>query len=433
MSSETPSTTANDCPIDGQLSVGIDQSLLDACIHCGLCLPACPTYLATGREMESPRGRLYLMNLWQQGEIELKGRMSEHLESCLGCYGCQTACPSGVQYETLLNQMRPFLASLRGKRYRRILRLVLDKVLPDYGKLKQLSKVLRLWQQWGGPALLTAMPWLKKSFGYLSNWQDLLPPIPKHVPLPKQAWMSGEKTGQANLFIGCVMDIFYNQVNHACQKLLVAQRQITVVPEQTCCGALAAHAGEMDIAKKLAKRNIELWETQPGPIVVTAAGCGAMLKEYAELLADESDWSQRACDFSERVVDITEFLAAHQFARPAAPVKKRKVAYHAACHLYHAQKVRTQPQALLVQLPELELVPLSEAEHCCGSAGIFNLTHEQLSAEILQRKIEKIKESGAQEVVTTNPGCILQLQAGLQGSVKVRHLAELLLEAYEPD
>ncbi len=413
----------------------LDPELLEACIHCGLCLPACPTYQATGRETESPRGRIYLLNLWQRNELELTDRLVEHIDSCLGCLGCQTACPSGVQYEKILNQARPALAQSKSPASRKMMRYIFSKVLPDYGLLRKLAQVLRLWQRTGSDHVFDVLPWLKNILGKYNQWRILLPPVPKFEPLPRQSWAPGEKKGTVQLFGGCVMDVLYNQVNHACRRLLVAQQQVVNVPEQTCCGALAFHAGETDIVTDLAKLNIELFEATQGPIVVTAAGCGAMLKGYGELLENDNEWHERAGKFSSRVVDITEFLNRHEFSSKPKELKK-KVAYHAACHLYHAQKVTSEPVQLLEKVAGLELIPLTDAEQCCGSAGIFNLTHTNLSMKVLAPKIAHIKESGADTVVTTNPGCLMQLEAGIKEaglSVKAVHLAELLDQAYSAE
>ncbi len=413
----------------------LSADLLAACIHCGLCLPACPTYLATGRETESPRGRIYLMNLWQKGEQPLDGRVAEHLESCLGCLGCQTACPSGVAYGELLDQARPHLAEHRDRRLRKLMRFVFRQILPDYPRLRGLGKMLRLWQSAGGRKILSSLPIFRKLIARLDRWQSFLPAVPEFASLPRMSWGGGEKLGQVQLFSGCVMDIFYNRVNLACIKLLTRQRRVVQVSEQTCCGALAFHAGEVDIARELARRNIELYERVEGPVVVTAAGCGAMLKHYDSLLADDADWSRRAREFSERVADITEALAEGEFVVPSKTLK-RKVAYHAACHLYHAQNVREAPLALLKRIDGITLIPLPEAEHCCGSAGIYNLTHTALSLDVLERKMEMLEETGADTVVTTNPGCQLQLQAGVRErelSVEVSHVAELLAEAFAAD
>lgn len=409
-----------------------DSTLLSACIHCGLCLPACPTYLATGREMESPRGRIYLLSLLDKGELPADDRLVQHIDTCLGCLGCQTACPSGVQYGKILDKARPLLAKKRPAAIRQMMRFAFSKILPDYPKLNLLGKLLRMVQITGADKIPQKVWLLKKLLGPLAEWREFLPAVPPHEPLPKQSWMSGEKLGEVQLFAGCVMDVFYNHVNHAAVRLLRLQRQVVKVPEQTCCGALAFHAGEIDIARDLAKENIELFERTKGDVVVTAAGCGAMLKEYGELLHGDAEWEMRAHDFSARVQDVTEFLADHQFATKSKPIDK-KVAYHAACHLAHAQSIREAPAKLLKQIDGIKLMPLEEAEHCCGSAGIYNLMHTEMSMRVLDRKMENIDNTGADVLVTTNPGCILQIQKGLRDSgstMTACHLVELLDESF---
>lgn len=413
----------------------LDPELLSACIHCGLCLPACPTYLATGRESESPRGRIYLLSMLQKGEAQPERRLVEHIDTCLGCLGCQTACPSGVQYGKILDQARPMLAAKRPAALRQLMRFAFANILPNYPRLRALSGLLRAWQSSGGSTLHHRFPLLGKLMGILAEWQDLLPSVPKFVPLPNQSWISGEKQGEVQLFAGCVMDVFYNDVNHACVRLLTYQRQIVKVPPQTCCGALAFHAGEMDIARDLAKRNLTYFEHNSGEIVVTAAGCGAMLKEYGHLLHDEPEWAERAQKFSARVKDITEVLADNEFAVPSKAISK-KVAYHAACHLAHAQNIREAPLTLLKQVEGLTLITLEEAEHCCGSAGIYNLMHTELSMKVLDRKMEHLQNTGAELVVTTNPGCLLQLQKGLADqkmTMKASHIVTLLDEAFQQE
>jgi glycolate oxidase iron-sulfur subunit len=410
----------------------IDPELLSACIHCGLCLPACPTYLATGKETESPRGRIHLLALMQKGELAGDSHLLKHIDTCLGCMGCQTACPSGVNYEGILDQARPLLAENRPPATRALMRMAFSKLLPDYVKLHWMGKLLRMWQLTKLDSILDVVPPLKQLLGKLSEWRMFLPPVPPHRPLPKQAWRQGEKKAEVQLFAGCIMDVFYNDINHACIRLLTGQRNIVYVPEQTCCGALAFHAGEMDIATELAQANIELFERTKGDIIVTAAGCGAMLKNYHHLFANDSPWHERAVDFVARVKDITESLAQGKFVEAPKRMPGR-VAYHAACHLAHVQKVREAPAALLAQLPEAEIVPLEEAEHCCGSAGIYNLIHTELSMKVLSRKMSCLKDTGASVYVTTNPGCLLQIQAGVKQenlNVRVCHLAEYLDEAY---
>jgi glycolate oxidase iron-sulfur subunit len=441
----------------------IDKQLLDACIHCGLCLPACPTYLATGREMESPRGRIYLLSQWNDGTLPLDSRLAEHIDSCLGCFGCQTACPSGVDYANILEQARPHISARKPGYQRFAMRFGFKSLLPNYPRLHMLASLMRKWQSLNGSEMLRKLAGVKPNQAIAGNaplalnplrklfyrlWQcdALLPQIPSFKPLPKKSWKSGEKRGTVQLFAGCVMDVFYNSVNHASIDLLQAQGQVVEVPEQTCCGALAAHAGETDIMLALAKRNIRSLEPTKGPIVVTSAGCGAMMKQYGEHFHNDEEWGARAAAISDRIVDITEELAKHPFERKdsAKDIPALKIAYHAACHLAHAQNIREAPQKLLLDFAvdvnatsstsnKIELIPLREAEHCCGSAGIYNLLHTELSMEVLNRKMDFIAESGADTVVTTNPGCMLQITAGVKQRrlpVQVLHLCELLRDAY---
>ena len=444
----------------------ISKDLLSACIHCGLCLPACPTYLASGRETESPRGRIYLLNEWNENRLDLTHRLTEHIDSCLGCLGCQTACPSGVQYEKILNQARPAIAAKRPFWYRTLIRTAFSKVLPDYALLKTLGSALRYYELSGlkecfgklfaslSSTQSSDAPHLVSSgrnlFSKLAVWQEFMPSVPVHTPLPQRSWRHGAKSGSVQFFSGCVMDVFYNDVNHACMRLLKAQSKIVENPAQTCCGALAFHAGEVDITIDLAKKNIELFEKTEGDIVVSAAGCGAMLKEYSELLHAQPEWAERAHQFSARVKDITQSLSSGEFTGlPDQPSMQfdaaaRKVAYHAACHLAHAQKVHTDPLILLNRLVDdckklekpldaPQIVPLMDSEHCCGSAGIYNILHPDMALAVLANKMDAIEKTGADLVVTTNPGCMLQLEAGIRTrglKVQVKHLAELLDDFY---
>jgi glycolate oxidase iron-sulfur subunit len=420
----------------------LSKELLDSCIHCGLCLPACPTYLATGREMESPRGRIYLLSKWQEEGGELAPRAIEHLESCLGCLGCQTACPSGVKYEAILDQARPHLAAHRNWLTRQIMRFSFGQILPHYGRLKILGIMLRAVQVLKLDSLVANLPWVKSGpplLRKIADFQMFTPVVAKHIPLAKKSWKAGAKIGSAKLFSGCVMDIFYNHVNHAALRLMVRQGTVVEVPPQTCCGALAFHAGELDIAIDLAKQNIDLFAPSTDNIVVTSAGCGAMLKHYGHLLSDDQLYREKAQSFSLRVQDISENLALGKFPAVANTGQsdcKSHMVYHAACHLAHAQGVRVQPQELLsaaAATTGAHLYDLPEAEHCCGSAGIYNLLNTSLSLKVLERKMNFIEDSGADVVVTSNPGCLLQLEAGVKArglNVKVKHLAEALDDAF---
>ncbi|MBZ0187985.1 MAG: (Fe-S)-binding protein [Candidatus Obscuribacterales bacterium] len=426
----------------------LSREVLDSCIHCGLCLPACPTYLASGRETESPRGRIHLIAKWQAGELDLSNRLSEHLESCLGCLGCQTACPSGVQYEEILDSARPHLAARRDGRTRSLMRLVFKHVLPNYALLRFSSIILGLYQNLFGKDYLSRImrsseahmidsP-VKKLLKKLSQWEQFVPRVKAHIRLPALVTprIESESGKNAQLFAGCVMDIFYNHVNHASIKLMLKQGHSVRVPPQTCCGALAYHAGEIDIARDLARRNINYFQSSGDEVVVTSAGCGAMLKQYGHLFEKEPDWQHRAWQFSKRVKDLSEFLCAHEFTLFAEPLSS-PITYHAACHLAHAQNVRDEPIELLKALsPENEdmISPLIEAEHCCGSAGIYNLFNTETALKVLDRKLNHIEKSGAKSVITCNPGCLIQLEAGIEArglEVEVLHLAEILDQAYK--
>lgn len=440
----------------------IDKQLLDSCIHCGLCLPACPTYLATGREMESPRGRIYLLSQWNFGQQSLTPDLTQHIDSCLGCLGCQTACPSGVKYESILNAARPYIAEQRPAAQRNLMRFAFKHVLPDYSLLQVGGFFLRLWQKTGLGKLLqwiaaptadyarageegTLLNPVRKFFYRLHIWESFLPDVPVHQQLPQDSRADGNAE-TVQLFAGCVMDVFYNHVNNACVRVLNAEGLNVSVPPQGCCGALAMHAGETDIARELAVKNIELFEKTSGAIVVTAAGCGAMLREYAELFPHGSEWHDRARAIAARCNDITEAAAGANLpstkvsqAQQSEKTSYTKVAYHSACHLAHAQGVRQAPEQLLDKVANdlgsdrMKLIPLREAEHCCGSAGIYNLLNTEMSMQVLSRKMEFLKQTGADVVVTTNPGCMMQLEKGAKSfdvPIKVMHMAELLDKVY---
>lgn len=415
--------------------------------------------------MESPRGRIHLINQWQHGKTQLTDRMAGHIESCLGCLGCQTACPSGVKYEEILNQTRPYLAEKRSAFSRFIMRFAFKYVLPKYSLLRFLGNLLRAWQLLFGTSVLKSLIGTRSEISHQSpvdelneipkdthasapkekqsvverliDWEAFTPLVPPQVSLPPslQPKVANELGRHALLFAGCVMDVFYNHVNHASIRLMLKQGSSVDVPNQTCCGALAYHAGEDDIAIDLAKKNIDMFGHSTTPVVVTSAGCGAMLKHYGHLLENDKDYAHKAEVFSERVQDITEFLASAKFPSDPKPLEERTT-YHAACHLAHAQKIRSQPEDLLKSLNqegENKIVPLVENEHCCGSAGIYNLLNTQMSLKVLDRKLDYIEKTGAETVVTTNPGCMIQLQAGIRTRnlpVDVKHLIEVLDEAY---
>jgi glycolate oxidase iron-sulfur subunit len=417
---------------------GIALSLekLKACIHCGFCLPACPTYRETGSEAESPRGRLYLMrkllgDAAKPAAVE-PVQVLPHLDQCLGCQACQTVCPSGVEYGSLLFEARQALAPHQPRVKRFLKRLAMRHILPNPAWMTLLNVGVWTYQR-SGLQTLTRKFQLLNPFPALQHQESLLPRVPLRSALyPGMSFgnINGERVA---LMTGCVMDALYNPVHWATLDVLVANGYYVYIPEQTCCGALAHHAGEADIAQTLARKNIErVMRKRPDWVVLNAAGCGAALKEYPHILAEDPVYRQKAAEFSTKVVDIMELLD----KKPLAPMPHRvekTVTYHAACHLHHAQGIQTEPIALLGQVPGLKLVPLRDAESCCGSAGIYNLEQPELSEAILATKMEHLGRTEAEIVVTGNPGCMLQLDHGIRQarlSMQVQHPIEILALAY---
>lgn len=405
-----------------------EKTGLDSCVHCGFCLQACPTYIALEDENESPRGRLLLMGALLEGTVAPDdAEVGRHLDQCLGCRGCETACPAGVPYGRLLEATRatliehrplPFLARLVLGIFARpwALRLALwgARILRASGLASLLGRVL--------PARV-AMP-----FAMLASTAR---PAPR-----RDAAAAMQSRGGATLLTGCVMEGLLPSVNRATERVLARQGWTVHATEgQRCCGALHAHAGDAVGARALARANIAAFE-RPGDstIVMNSAGCGAMCKEYGHLLADDPPWSARANAFAARVRDVHELLV--PLAPAAAQAPSRRVAYDAPCHLQHGQRIVDQPTALLSSIPAITMVLLADSDQCCGSAGIFNLIRPEVAERVLAPKLARITESGAEVVATGNPGCLMQIGGGLvrTGSLVVaRHPVELLDDAYASD
>ena len=420
---------------DSKLEFDMDK--LNACIHCGFCLSVCPTYRVTGSEAESPRGRLYLMRGFSQGKLDTTEQLTKHLDPCLACHACETACPSGVEYGHLLLETREKLAQQNNSLGRFVRRFAFNYILPNKALLHVMASAIRLYQAMGIDRLI------QKS-GLLAPWPslvamvDLLPKLSKEKRLYTGMSFGNPSGKRVALLTGCVMDAFQTSVHWATARVLAANGYYVTIPPQGCCGALAHHAGETDITRKLAKQNI-LWirEQNPDYIVVNSAGCGSTLKEYDQLLKDDIVYADKAKWFSNKIVDVMELLAEKPLAKFSRTLDAT-VTYHAACHLHHVQGVKTQTQSLLEQVPGLKLVPLTEYDICCGSAGIYNIQHPELADEILDVKMKHIKEayeaSGAEAVVTGNPGCMMQIAKGMRGNglpMRVAHPVEYLAQAYE--
>ena len=409
------------------------------CVHCGLCLPSCPTYAELGQEPDSPRGRIYLIKALADDRIALDDSAAGHLALCLGCRACESACPSGVQYGHLIEAGRAELEARRpGSPLRRLIRrAAFDGLLPRPALLRLVAGVLRFYQQSGLQRLVRASGLLRLFPATLAASEALLPPLPpagRGGALPERIPARGPLRGQVGLLHGCVQDAVFRPHNEATIRCLTRQGVEVRVPRtQGCCGALHAHAGEPERARTLARATIAAFEApELEAVVVNAAGCGAHMKAYGHLLRGDPAWAGRAAAFARKVVDVTEYLARAPLVEPLGPLPLRAT-YHDPCHLAHGQQVRSAPRALLRAVPGLELVDLAEAEMCCGSAGIYNLTEPVMAKRLLDRKMAHVEATGATTVVTANPGCILQLAAGLRArgrDAEVLHVVEVLDRAY---
>ena len=413
---------------------------ISTCIHCGLCLDKCPTYRTLGTEMDSPRGRVYLIKAVDEGRLGMTPNFIEHMYLCLDCRACETACPSHVEFGDLMERARGQIERgaprpLAG----RLLRwLVFRGLFPHPRRLRGLFRLLRLYQRSGLQRLLHAAGVFNLLPARLKDMEAMLPEMPLR-PFSRSVpeYLPGQEpaTRTVGFFAGCVMDGLFVDVHDATARVLQANGCGVRTPRaQVCCGALHMHAGDRKQAKALARRNIAVFERlEVDAVVNNAAGCGAQLKSYGELLADDPRFAERAHRFSERVQDVSECLAQEPLRGPLGAVPKR-VAYDDPCHLLHAQQIRQQPRDLLQQIPGLELVAVTDADFCCGAAGIYNITHQEMSRRILERKMEHLAAAEPDVIATGNPGCMMQLRTGarLCGlKAPVVHPVELLAAAYE--
>jgi glycolate oxidase iron-sulfur subunit len=423
------------------------EAVISTCVHCGLCLPSCPTYRETGLEMFSPRGRIYLMKAVADGRIGLESDVfQEQMSACLNCRACEAVCPSGVEYGQILEASRTQIEHARA-----------DGRLPPHPWLVQLmrggafglmfkrlalfrlfSRMMWLYQRSGAQALARrGMLKLLK----LDQTETLLPPISDHFVVP-QGQVYAAEAGPARyhvaLLAGCIMSTAFANVHAATIRVLQKNGcEVLLPPDQGCCGALHVHGGDMDGGRELARRNIAAFEGLGlDAIIVNAAGCGSTMKEYGHLLHDDPAWAERANAFAAKVKDVSEFLGGIELnTRDLRPVHAT-VTYQEPCHLAHAQRISAQPRALLRAIPGLTLKEMHESSLCCGSAGIYNITEPEMAARLGNRKLDNAEATRADILVTANPGCHLQLAGGLRrrgSAMQVRHIIEVLDEAYRRD
>lgn len=414
-------------------------SALNQCIHCGMCLQACPTYNVLGTEMDSPRGRIALMRAGSENKFEPElffNSFEQHITLCLACRACETACPSGVKYGELIEQARYVVESNRTAGIlERFTRWVGAKqVLPHPGRIRQISRLLLLYQASGLQKIIRKYSLLPES---LEAMEAILPQLTnQYNEFTGIAPAYEHKKGEVLFFTGCIQEGFLPRVNQATINVLRWNGYDVHTPQdQTCCGAAHAHLGELEFARNLARKNIDIFLSHNNgyaAIINNAGGCGCALKEYPHLLKFDPVYYQKALEFSRKVMDINEFLGENLNAPPVGEINIRAT-YSDSCHLRHGQRVIEQPRELLRLIPGLVLVELSNPDLCCGSAGVYNLTQIDTAEKILAAKITDLKATGAELVVTSNTGCQLQLIAGLRKAgleTKVMHVAEVLEWSY---
>jgi glycolate oxidase iron-sulfur subunit len=414
---------------------GLSVEGVNQCVHCGLCLAYCPTFSELGTEMDSPRGRIFTIKSLAEGRMSLSDSAVEHLSLCLDCRACETVCPSGVPYGRLIEAAKAEIERARpGGLVRRAFRWANFGLLLRYPRLLgAAAAALRLYQATGLQRVLRRTGLVDVLPGTLAAWEALLPTLPgaaERAPLAERTPAAEPRRGRVAMLTGCVQAVAFGAHNRATARVLTRNGwEVVAPPEQGCCGAQNAHGGDHARAVEMARRTIDVFErVGVEAVVVNTSGCGAHMKAYGTLLAGDHAYAERARRFAASVRDVSEFLATAPLRGPLTPVPMT-VTYHDPCHVVHGQKIRSAPRQLLAQLPGVRVVDLPESDWCCGSAGIYNLTQPEMATRLLRRKVRHVISTGADAVVTANPGCILQIQQGLReagSTMKVLHLVELL-------
>ena len=434
--------TAQEKPSIARLFSGIggaDESDLYKCVHCGFCLQVCPTYLETGLETESPRGRIALMKGVNEGRIEMTDSVMRHWDLCIQCRACEVACPSGVPYGKLIETTMAEVAQRRKQNSVKGLvgNAALKWILPEQGRLSKVVGAARLYQNSGLQNLVRRSGLLKRISPDLAEMESSMPKIPSTTfrasgqVIPATG---GEKTRRVALLSGCVMPLVNGPQMNAVVRVLTRNGVEVVVPKnQGCCGAINSHVGDLSTARELARRNIDGFLAEDvDAIVVASAGCGSRMKEYHDLLKDDTEYAEKAAQLSDMVEDIHEFLVDIPFEVPTASLDYR-VTYQDSCHLANAQRVTASPRQILKSIPGIEFVELPNASICCGGGGTYTITEREFSLKILKTKMDAVAETKADIIATANPGCLMQLQMGAgrhKMPIEVRYVTDLLDEAY---
>lgn len=415
-----------------------DEQKWADCVHCGFCLEVCPTYQETGYEQQSPRGRVLLIKAVAEGKLEVDEAFSEPVFTCLDCRACETACPADVQVGGLIEEARGQIRQampLTGKQAF-LHSLFLKKIFPYPKRLHGLGKLLSFYQKSGLQSLARKAKLLNILPQHLQEMEASTPPVKPSIrkTYPEVVPAEGEQKGRVALFLGCVMDVLFSDVHEATIRVLTRNGYEVVIPrEQSCCGALHVHAGERDLGRALARQNMAAFK-EVDHVLVNAAGCGCAMQEYPELFKRDEQLRKEAESFSEKVEDVAKFLYRNNYRKPKGRIQAR-ITYHDACHLAHGQGVRMEPRTILKDIPGVELVELPNADRCCGSAGIYNLTHPELANRLLERKMDDIPEK-VDVISMGNPGCMLQIAVGVMrqgGEEKIMHTIQILDWAYQQE
>lgn len=424
----------------------LDYSVLQQCMHCGMCLPDCPTYQETGRERNSPRGRIALMRGIADGELELTKAFGDEMYYCLGCLACVTACPAGVDYPHLFEAARADIEDagvLPGKQRRFWRWLSVKTIFMSPGLLHAVGRCLRWYQASGLNALVRRLKLTRLLPARLADLEPTTPRIQaKFSTQLIDHWeypAGGQPKYRLGFLTGCVQDLVFSDVNRDTVDVLLANNCAVFTPrQQSCCGSLHAHNGELELARELARRQLDTFDlTTLDGVISNAGGCGSHLKGYGHLLADDPEYAERARQWDAKLFDIHEWLVKIDFRSPRptplVPRPETLITYHDSCHLCHGQKIARQPREILRRIPRVTLRELPEASWCCGSAGIYNITQPEQAGKLQLRKMENIAKTGCTLVATANPGCHLQLENGFKltgQSGQVRHPVSILAEAY---
>jgi glycolate oxidase iron-sulfur subunit len=414
-----------------------NEKIIDTCVHCGFCLSTCPSYRIIGKETDSPRGRIYLMDAINEGKIDLNDTTVEHFDSCLGCLACVSTCPSGVQYDKLISATRPQVE----RNYNRnlgdkIIRQLIFSLFPYPNRLRPLLIPLLVYQKLGIQSIIRKTGILKKISPRLSAMDSILPEVklsgfvePMYEVIPAQ----GKKRYRVGVILGCVQRLFFSDVNAATIRVLTANGCEVVIPKnQGCCAALPEHQGQSHQAQTLAKQMIDSFSnTGVDAIIINAAGCGHTLKEYGHILENDPEYAQSAKQFANKVKDVQEFLAKVGLTAKLSPLgdKNIKLVYQDACHLLHGQQISLEPRQILKQIPGVELKEPIDAALCCGSAGVYNMLQPETAEELGDQKVTNLLNTGAEIIASPNPGCSLQIKKHLklQGKdINLLHPMELL-------